>query len=228
MSNTISKISELIASKDLSQFIGIKEGLNFDAKDKMAYKQDNISDKFEIAKDVSSFANADGGYIIIGLHTKSLIEENTEEVDVLQLMAKADFSVDYWLDIINSFIHPEIRDIKIGWVEEKNNKDIGLFYIYVPKQDNDKKYFLIKTVNEEGVFLKKIVFGLAIRDKSNTNVKTINQIYQMIKKGAGSDSERLDRIENKLDLIFESGVPIVPQKNSLDKLKDRIKEIENW
>ena len=76
-------IKKIIETKELDQLIGLREGLYFDAKEKNGYNLDTSNGRYELAKDVSSFANAAGGLLMIGLNTEPLIGQKTEKVRAL-------------------------------------------------------------------------------------------------------------------------------------------------
>ena len=64
---TIESIAQLLATRNLSEFVGLKEDQWFDAKKAPAYDLATAPGRFELAKDVSSFANASGGHLFLGL-----------------------------------------------------------------------------------------------------------------------------------------------------------------
>lgn len=223
----IQNISEVIESKDFSRFIGFKEDLRFEVKGKNPYNFDSPVDRYELAKDVSAFANVKGGYIIIGLKHKEIDEKITSEVKELDLIKKEDFSISQYKGIIKEYIYPPIKNIKIDWIEDKNNNGYGIGYIFIPDQDENKKYFLIKKVIEEKQSLKQIVFGLVQRVDSSNVVLSVEQLYQKLQQGKSSMSERLTRIENKIDLFNEKMPPVsvFPIKSIKERLEEKIKEM---
>lgn len=127
---TIADIDKLIQN-------GVQENLHLDYKASGAMAQ---SKKDEIAKDVSAFANSDGGLIIYGI-----VENNN-------LPTSKDDGVDHskctreWVEqIINSLINPRIDGIRIQIIPRSQDKSI--YAIQIPKsaraphQSSDKKYY---------------------------------------------------------------------------------------
>jgi len=102
------------------------------------------SKKAEITKDVSAFANSDGGIIIYGVNEFS-------ETDKRHLPEKIDIGYDpsviskEWLEqIINSGIQPRIKGVIIHPI--KNTKDKLIYVVEVPRgetahQAKDLKYY---------------------------------------------------------------------------------------
>ena len=78
----------VLASGAFSEFIGRKEDLHFEAKDAKPHDLGLPSGRFELAKDVSAFANADGGYLVVGLEHERLPAEDVEQVRGLELIPR--------------------------------------------------------------------------------------------------------------------------------------------
>jgi hypothetical protein len=114
--------------------------------------------------------------------------------------------------------------MEIKWTSDLVNSEKGIAYIYVPKQDQNKKYFLIKNLIEENTKIGEIVFGIAQRFESFSQPLSIDQLHHKIQSGISSTTDRLLRIEEKIDLINENLV-----KNSVEspvtKISERIKRI---
>jgi len=200
---TMEKIKEIINSRNFSNFVHLKENLYFDAK-REQYDAASPSSRYEIAKDVSAFANSEGGYIVIGLNTKRIDEQLTEEVESLNLLQEETFNVGAHKSIIAQFIYPSIRCLEVEWVESMENPGIGIGYILIPKQDEREKYFLTNNTLEENEPVKQIVFGLARRIDSSSIPLGQKEIYLALQTGKSAISERLTIIEKKLIRIEEA------------------------
>jgi predicted HTH transcriptional regulator len=116
----------------------VQESLHLDYKDSRALRRDKAS---EIAKDVSAFANADGGIMIYGVtEAKHVPEKIDEGVDHHKLSHE-------WLEqIIRSHIMPRIEGLLIAPIRLSPDKSI--YAVYIPKsyrgphQEMDsKEYF---------------------------------------------------------------------------------------
>jgi predicted HTH transcriptional regulator len=135
---TISEIDQLIAD-------GVQENLHLD------YKASNAIDHgktHEITKDVSAFANSDGGIIIYGIEEKD------------NLPVKVDGGVDHikfkreWLEqLVQNHISPRIDDVRIVPIPVSAGKSV--YVIGIPKsyrgphQAKDKKYYKRFNFNSE-------------------------------------------------------------------------------
>lgn len=131
----------------INQFIedGIEENINLDYKGAGSIEKTK-SKKTEISKDVSAFANSDGGTIIYGVR-------EFNEVDKRHLPEKLDpidgqeYSKEWLEQIINSTISPRVKGIKITPIQvfKKENNQV-IYVVEIPKsntahQMNDKRYY---------------------------------------------------------------------------------------
>ncbi len=123
---TISKITD----QDLISLIGKQEeNLWIDFKQQDYYKDSNDSDKHkrEICKDVTAMANAEGGYIIIGISEKNKIAQGFHSVDNAATVAK---SIN---GICLQHIDPRIPNLEVEpYFLNWENKDVELVIIHIP------------------------------------------------------------------------------------------------
>lgn len=234
----INKISKILEEKDFSKFIGLKENLWFEAKGKEPYQLDSPVGRYELAKDVSAFANAEGGHIVIGLTPNRLKTELTEEIVGLELIPETGFDIVKYDGLIKHYIYPEIDNISITWQEGTNGKGKGVGHIFISPQKETKKYFLItRGVIVEGEKLKDNFVGLVKRVGSSNMPIFGREIYNIMQEGKSSHAQRLSRIESALVIVerntslIASGINILKGKGptekpiSFDGLYDAIREI---
>ena len=140
---------------DLNKLITdqVQENIHLDYKESPAIDR---SKRTEIAKDVSAFANSDGGVLLYGI-----VESNN-------LPVRIDGGVDHtthsreWLEqVINSSISPRIDDIRISPIQL--SVDRSVYSVAVPKsfrgphQAPDKKYY--KRFNFQSVPMEDYEIG---------------------------------------------------------------------
>jgi predicted HTH transcriptional regulator len=128
--------------------------------------------KTEIAKDVSSFANSDGGIIIYGIQEKDHKAESITPID-------GNIYTKEWLEhIINSNIHRNIPDLRIIPIRIDGKIDQSLYIMKIPysleapHQSKDKKFY--KRYNFESVPMEEY----EIRQLYGRKVKSILKIDQ--------------------------------------------------
>lgn len=117
----------------------VQENLHLDYK-KSDSLVNNEHNKVELSKDVSAFANSDGGTIVYGV-----IEKNHIPLEIdggIEAEGKRE-----WIEqILNSKIYPRIPNIKIFPVNLKDKPRHNLFVIEIPvsttaHQASDLKYY---------------------------------------------------------------------------------------
>lgn len=167
----------------IQQYIndGIEESLNLDYKGAGALQKTEDKKK-EISKDVSAFANSDGGVIIYGVReydSKELahLPEKIDPVD-RSLISKE------WLEqIINSRISPRIKDLKIIPIQvEDKEKNKVIYVVKIPKSNTvhqmaDKRYY--KRYNFQSIAMN----DWEVKDVMNrSNVSDIEILFDRFNK----------------------------------------------
>lgn len=224
MANIIDEVRLILQNRDLSKFKGRKEDLWFEAKESRQYDFSSPQGKYELAKDVSAFANSDGGYLVIGLKTRHLQQERTDEVEELDLIQQDDFDINYYKDIIRKHIS-RLPVYEIFWVEDISQRGRGVGYIYVPPQDSNQKYFLISGIVEDNEKLSGILYGIVQRAGSDNIPFEKERLHNLMQNGKSEASERLGRIE-QLIIGFIERVDRGKEPSTEDEiLKARITDI---
>lgn len=127
------KIKELIDNE-------VVEDLHLDYKACDALKK-NDDKRNEISKDVSSFANSDGGIIIYGV-----VEQDNKPFKIDNGFNPGEISKE-WIDqVINSKISPKIENVRIIPINLSNSSNL-IYVIDIPKsnrsphQSSDKRFY---------------------------------------------------------------------------------------
>jgi hypothetical protein len=153
----ISDIENLILNQ-------VEENIHLDYKAADALQKTDGKKK-EISKDISAFANSDGGIVIYGVKeftepTKKYLPEKIDPID-RNIISKE------WLEqVINSNVSPRIDGIKITLISILTEKDKVLYVVEIPKsntahQAGDQRYY--KRFNFESVAM----YDYEIRDVMN-------------------------------------------------------------
>lgn len=142
---------------------GVEENLHLDYKSLGALEKTDKKKK-DISKDVSSFANSDGGSIIYGVKEFDQPEKRHLPEKIEEGYAPNDISKEWLEEVINSSIKPKIQSLIIIPVRLRNNKNI--YVVNIPKssiahQARDYKYY--KRYNFESVPME----DFEIRDVMN-------------------------------------------------------------
>ena len=123
------RISE-ITDQELIDLIGNQEEnqwIDFKQQDYHRDPNDLEKHKREICKDVTAMANAEGGYILIGIREENKIAQDFFTVD------NADSVAQSISDICLRYINPRIPNLEVEPYSLKSeNKDIDLVIIHIP------------------------------------------------------------------------------------------------
>lgn len=227
--STIDDIQQIVATRQLASFIDRKEDAWFEAKSAAAYDLNSPAGRWELAKDVSAFANANGGFIVVGLNTERVPEEQTDKVIALDLLPQASFVVAQIQGVLREYLFPNLQGLDVQWFENADGNGQGVGVIHVPEQPQDRRFTLMVQTIDEGVQLRRFVFGFVRRLKSATIPLTVEQLHDICQNGRSSSAERLTRIEEKVDHLIvlneEARQESVEQETYAAEMERRLNEI---
>lgn len=213
-------------SGDLSPFIGLKEDIWFEAKGKKGYDFDKPHDIFEFAKDISAFANSEGGIIVIGLITEKHVDEQIDVVKNVDLLEISKVNISKWEGIIRENVYPRIEGLSCVTIPCKGDITKCVLAIIVPRQEESKKPFLINKMVDDSGKTRAIAYGLAERKQANNDPASVIQIWKWIKHGRSDGTLTLLRIEDKVDAIINLEQICHPERESPKiKLASRMDEM---
>jgi len=204
------RIQDILTSRAFERFRGLREDSFFEAKGKVPYDLASAEGRYELAKDVTAFANCEGGHIVVGLQHRKLPNENTDEVQDLDLLPQTAFPAVQMGGLLNEYVRPRIKDLVINWVPSLTDSTEGLGYIYIPRQFDEQKFFLVTRILEDGQSLRQIVVGIALRKGSGNIPLTPDELHRYIRDGYSPTAKRLTRVEEKMDRLLASSRPTTP------------------
>ncbi len=223
MEFTIKELEKIINEGDFNHLIGKIENDFFDCKREIYYLQ-NKKAIIELAKDVSSFANLNGGYILIGPKTDPSITHFGDEVTEISLLDQNLVNPAHYIDIIKNWIYPnEIDGIKIYWKASKDNHNKGIVVIEIPPQKDSSKPFLINRIVEvKNNKMSEIIFGYAERREDKSDHKSVKDVHKIMRDGLLYDK----KIENRFNNL-ESIVQSFSKKRSEEEQKAKDGDLIN-
>jgi hypothetical protein len=195
-------VKAILDAHDYNALIGLQEDPWLEVKGSTPYNLDSPAGRYELAKDVSAFANGAGGIIIAGLQTTIQDTTRIETITAFDLCVEDAFPVHRYGSIIEDYIHPAIAGLSVYWVPVGPDTTRGLGVIEVVPQNPDRQYFLIANAVDEGSKIRQFVFGIVRRNGSSNDPFTIAQLYQYTQKGKAPLQQTLIRMEEKLDTVL--------------------------
>lgn len=217
------QVQAILDAGELDRLIGMIEDEFLEAKS-MPYDLDSPSGRFELAKDVTAFANASGGHLLIGPTTARETDRPIDRLDSLVLIQEADFSTAKHIGVIQSHVHPDIMELEVSWSPHQNEAG-GIGVIRIPPQSPNKKPFLIAKVVEEDQYLKHIVAGYVERVSDANEPLSPARLQLALRKGQDPISVRLSAIEEKMNLLLDQSAGEVSEESTAAILDERIDEI---
>lgn len=216
----VKELEKIIDEGNFDYLVRKVENVFFDCK-KEIYDLKNNLVKRELAKDISSFANLNGGYILIGPQTKKSEYHFGDEIEKIKSFKQNLVNIDQYFDIAKEWIYPEIEGLEIKWKPTKNDKNKGILVIQIPSQKEILKPFLIKKLVEERK-TSEIIFGYVERKGDKSNPKKIQNIHQIMRDGLLYDQNIKNHFNYLESLIMEN-----IRQTQKEKKIDKNKEIEN-
>jgi Putative DNA-binding domain len=163
---TKERLEAAINDRAFADLPGETENEFFDCKSGI-YDLSNPSKKLELAKDVSSFANAEGGFLLLGLQTERRITQSLDVIVRHTPFSEALLNIEQYYSVINDWVYPRIENLKVQWVPEKPGSERGFGIIKIPMQDTVRKPFLMtRTMTESGKF-SEVLFGYVERNRNS-------------------------------------------------------------
>lgn len=215
------KALELIVEKrEFDTLIGKCESKFFDCKT-VGYKLPDEEEKYELAKDVSSFANANGGFIFIGINTKKNEFRDCDEIRKICAFEQGKCKKSQYFDVIRTWIYPSINDIDFKWYPIDENSDKGIFIIKIPAQRKDLKPFLItRTLKESGGFSTSL-FGYCERKQDENEPKSVEELQVLLRDGLNYS----ENIESRFQGIEATTQTILKLLSPPEKKAEKFEEV---
>lgn len=105
---------DLVVAGHAGALVGLPEGNWLDAKG-APYQLDQDAGKYELARDVAAFANADGGLILIPATTR--IERNGEVIDEVRELDLSRVNVMQVRHVLTEWVFPTIARLEVAGIE---------------------------------------------------------------------------------------------------------------
>jgi hypothetical protein len=192
------------------------------------------ADKQEVAKDVASFANANGGVILLGVGTQRSSTHFGDEVERIRTFAQDLIGPQQFYDVLRDWVYPVPQRLHIKWWPSSGDADSGIIAIEVPPQTSDSKPFLIKRVIDTGRRVE-IVFGYVERRRDGTEHWSIEKIQNYLKDGSHYNdlvSQQYETILARLEKLeaLSSGqraeaVPSKPERLITERILEALLEV---
>lgn len=192
---TLVEIKEILESGCFETFIGGVEDRLFECKREPYFLDDDKRNR-ELAKDVSAFANARGGTILLGIETRSDPVFHADEIiSVIRSFSRDRLEINRYHQVLRDWLYPT-PDVEIKWFQSQQNAGSGIAAIFIPPLQTDRGPFLLRNPVEENNRSVAIVVGYVERRLATATPSRIEDIHRWIQDGR--------RFENLLNEQFDS------------------------
>jgi hypothetical protein len=208
---TLAQIREIVGRNSISEFLGAFENEFIDFKGEV-YRLDDDSQKLELAKDISAFANAAGGYIVIGIKVRKEPEYSADVADELRPIPKSRFNTEQYQGVARGWVYPPLDALRITLIDSAENPEKVFAILEIPEgAAAQKPYLLVRATNESTAVVKRIAFGYAERVRSSSFPASVQRLQHLLHLGSSLENYELLRGETHA---------------SLSKLSEQVKRLE--
>lgn len=191
----------IVESGQFERLLGLPEDAHLEVKS-APYDPDSVVDRFELAKDVSAFANAQGGYLLVGFSTAREPDAEIDTVRAITPLAEEEFQAKRCYGVILGYVYPPIQGLEVRW-HALGAGGTGIGIVFVPRQHPDSGPFLVAKVVDDGAELKSVLVGYAERVGSSNEPLLQHKLQTAFRQGRDSNSQRLTRLEDKIDGLVQ-------------------------
>jgi hypothetical protein len=215
---------------DLDELIGVREDVEVEFK-RQPYQLDQEGEKFELAKDVSAFANAGGGAIVIGVQTDRSEESPTDQAVRLRLLERGLVDEERYVAVVTERIYPRVQSVRIAFHPSAVNDDRGVVVIDVPPQAEAEKLFLVQRPVGEGTTAPGWMVGIAVRSVGRVDEHRVGEIHNLINRGytlSGQLSDLAGEVSALRDEVRAGpvGAPETPADRLEEIVETRLAELD--
>lgn len=156
------------------------------------YQLSGDDQRFELAKDVTSLANAKGGVILIGVQTEKDEELSADVVNGVSPFEKTLLNISQYRDILAHWVYPGLQKLKIEWIPSASNQNLGIVVIDVGNQDQMWRPFLVTKATKDNGKASSVIFAYAERNLDRSAPMGVQQLHLLLRDGlriGGTPSE---------------------------------------
>jgi hypothetical protein len=176
------QIVTILKSGNFNDLLGVVEDDHFECKGE-PYRIEEDHQKFELAKDISALANAQGGIIVIGVQTEQDPTRATDVINKIRPIAATVVNVSQYENVVRTWVYPPVKDIEIRWFESSQKTGLGLVAIMVGNQGQVWRPFLLTRSIEPSGRVSTTLFGYAERGTGKSLPMSVQQLHTILRDG---------------------------------------------
>ena len=216
-------VEDLLQRGELDSLVGRFEDRRIEFKGQ-PYILKSDEAKLELAKDVSALANSAGGVIVIGIRTKRDEVHSTDVACELRPFEANLVDVQQYRDVLDDWIYPPIKGVRIGWHESASDAGRGVVAIVVPAADGPESPALVtKSVVDQGRRTAGHLFGYFERQEDRVVELGVERLHGLLQDGRRVDEQIRDGFES-LHALWESMQSVAQAPRMLE---DRLTAVQD-
>jgi hypothetical protein len=208
------QVLDILHNGNFEDLIGTIENEVIDFKGNL-YQLNSTKEKLELAKDVSAFANANGGIILMGVGTSITQEHPRETIDKIRPFGRNMINTQQYEDIIADWIYPK-PSCEVNWAPSSHEQNKGIAYISIPESTTHKKPFLVNKILDENDKVLGNIVGFFQRKGDKVDHMSAEELHHMLKDGLRFD-EHLSHLS-----VAKPSEKVIPDENLSEKINTRI------
>lgn len=229
MDLALENLASIAAAAKFDELVGEVEGQFFDVKSQPYKFSEGLDAKREFAKDVAAFANAQGGYIFIGLSTKTSTVSYGEEIEVVHPIPGDLFNIDQHIKLLQEWLYPQPIGVEIKWIPFGPDSTKGVLVVSIPPQNERSKPFLLtKTLTDKKA--TDVIIAYVERKLDFTEARSVVELHHALRIGLNLERELLGRMDNIETLITQHFVGTQQAEDTAhasSRLQERINRLLN-
>jgi hypothetical protein len=178
---TVGSLPDLItalARSEIETILGTAEANWLDFK-RAPYALNEDKSKWELAKDVSAFANVGAGVILIGIETELDTVHRVEKAAKRRPTTAEAAKIQSIRSVVGDWIYPRVRDFDVSWYGDDEQQGLGYLLLYIPAQaETDRPFVLRRMADGE----EKGSIGIAERDGADTVWWPAERIHHQVQE----------------------------------------------
>jgi hypothetical protein len=185
---------DTLERKAFDEFLACEEDIELEFKGE-PYRLDEDTQKFELAKDVSAMANADGGVIVIGVRTETQTLAPVDVATAIRPVKRALLDEVRTRQVVAERIYPRIPGVVIRFHPLPDDETNGLLSIEVPPQPTALKYFLVQRPVTDDGRVRGWLVGVMIRGIGEVHEQRVGELHAAISGGLNVGRQLSELVE---------------------------------
>jgi hypothetical protein len=219
----VESVLQLLQRGEFGEIVGVAEDEHLEFKG-APYHLGTDYMKFELAKDVTALANADGGLILLGFRTCKAPDSSVEYVDECRPFDKGLVDLDQYGKVLAEWICPRMDAVTILSFDSPEHPGKVAVVVSVPAgRIEDRPFIVNRAVDAEGR-IRGTQFGFYERVRDRVPAISADAVRSYLRDGMRFSEimKRLDSIESFLSASEKS----TPGSLTDSEMSGRISEAE--